>query len=114
LRNYKYLPLILRVTANAQHLQLDRRNPERHATYRHLIQMYYDSARSDEVHQTTIRNYVLGYEQPVKPWSAPVVSPLALFLARIELGKSIPEKLYVAVAEVIAFAYRLDGKWPGR
>lgn len=39
---------------------------------------------------------------------------LAALLARIELGEKIPEKLYVAVAEVIAFAYRLSGKWPGR
>jgi flagellar biosynthesis protein len=39
---------------------------------------------------------------------------LASLLARIELGEKIPEKLYVAVAEVIAFAYRLSGKWPGR
>ena len=38
---------------------------------------------------------------------------LASLLARIELGEKIPEKLYVAVAEVIAFAYRLSGKWPG-
>jgi flagellar biosynthesis protein len=35
-------------------------------------------------------------------------------LARIELGDEIPEKLYVAVAEVIAFAYRLSGKQPLR
>lgn len=34
--------------------------------------------------------------------------------AHIELGEKIPEKLYVAVAEVIAFAYRLSGKWLGR
>ena len=33
-------------------------------------------------------------------------------LARIELGDEIPEKLYLAVAEVIAFAYRLSGKQP--
>jgi flagellar biosynthesis protein len=39
---------------------------------------------------------------------------LASLLARIELGEKIPEKLYVAVAEVIAFAYRLNGRWPGR
>ena len=35
-------------------------------------------------------------------------------LARIELGDEIPEKLYLAVAEVIAFAYRLSGKQPPR
>lgn len=37
---------------------------------------------------------------------------LAGLLARIELGDPIPEKLYVAVAQVIAFAYRLNGRRP--
>jgi len=39
---------------------------------------------------------------------------LAGLLARIELGDEIPEKLYLAVAEVIAFAYRLRDKQPAR
>lgn len=33
-------------------------------------------------------------------------------LAQIELGEEIPEQLYRAVAEVIAFAYLLTGKFP--
>lgn len=33
-------------------------------------------------------------------------------LARIELGEEIPRALYVAVAEVIAFAYMVSGKFP--
>lgn len=33
-------------------------------------------------------------------------------LARIELGAEIPRALYVAVAEVIAFAYMVTGKFP--
>ncbi len=37
---------------------------------------------------------------------------LAAVLARIPLGEEIPEALYRAVAEVIAFAYLLCGKWP--
>ncbi len=39
--------------------------------------------------------------------------PLASALARVELGDEIPEALYLAVAQVIAFAYRLSGKTPG-
>ncbi len=34
-------------------------------------------------------------------------------LATVELGDQIPETLYVAVAEVIAFAYSLKGKSVG-
>lgn len=39
---------------------------------------------------------------------------LAKVLAGIPLGDEIPRELYVAVAEVIAFAYMLSGKFPGR
>jgi len=35
---------------------------------------------------------------------------LAQVLSQIDLGDEIPEALYVAVAEVIAFAYILSGK----
>lgn len=31
-------------------------------------------------------------------------------LARLDLGDEIPASLYIAVAEVLAFAYRLSGK----
>lgn len=40
--------------------------------------------------------------------------PLASVLANIELGEEIPESLYLAVAQVIAFAYYLSGKVPER
>ncbi|MCO6412100.1 MAG: EscU/YscU/HrcU family type III secretion system export apparatus switch protein [Thiogranum sp.] len=38
--------------------------------------------------------------------------PLAGLLARVEPGDEIPEALYLAVAQVIAFAYHLSGKVP--
>ena len=37
---------------------------------------------------------------------------LARILAQVPLGDEIPEELYLAVAEVIAFAYFLSGKTP--
>jgi flagellar biosynthesis protein len=37
---------------------------------------------------------------------------LAGILAQIPLGDEIPENLYVAVAEVISFAYLITGKRP--
>jgi len=36
--------------------------------------------------------------------------PLLQALSTLELGREIPEELYVAVAEVLAWAYRLDGR----
>jgi flagellar biosynthesis protein len=35
-------------------------------------------------------------------------------LAQVDLGREIPPALYVAIAEVIAFAYMLKGKLPTR
>ena len=37
---------------------------------------------------------------------------LVRLLSKIELGEQIPEILYLAVAEIIAFAYYLKGKVP--
>lgn len=37
---------------------------------------------------------------------------LVKVLVELELGTQIPEALYLAVAEVIAFAYLLRGKFP--
>lgn len=39
---------------------------------------------------------------------------LAAILAQIPLGDEIPESLYRAIAEVIAFAYMVSGKRPGQ
>ena len=37
---------------------------------------------------------------------------LVSLLSTLELGEEIPEALYLAVAEIIAFAYMLKGKVP--
>ncbi len=37
---------------------------------------------------------------------------LTALLAQLDLGAEIPRELYVAVAEVIAFAYVVTGKFP--
>lgn len=37
---------------------------------------------------------------------------LVTLLASLELGEEIPETLYLAIAEIIAFAYILKGKVP--
>jgi len=38
---------------------------------------------------------------------------LAAALAALDLGQEVPEALYVAVAETLAWAYRLDARPPG-
>lgn len=37
---------------------------------------------------------------------------LVTMLARMELGDSIPQELYLTIAEIIAFAWHLKGKYP--
>lgn len=37
---------------------------------------------------------------------------LVKMLARMELGDSIPQELYLTIAEIIAFAWHLQGKTP--
>lgn len=37
---------------------------------------------------------------------------LVQLLAQLELGEEIPQELYLAIAEIIAFAYILKGKVP--
>lgn len=39
---------------------------------------------------------------------------LARLLSQLEVDEEIPERLYRVVAEVLAFAYLLKGKTPGR
>ena len=38
--------------------------------------------------------------------------PLLELLMTLELGDEIPENLYIAIAQIIAFAYQLQGKQP--
>lgn len=44
----------------------------------------------------------------------PIISNPAVtqLLSQIELGEEIPRQLYVAVAEILSFAYMLAGKMP--
>ena len=37
---------------------------------------------------------------------------LSQFLSLLELGEEIPKELYLLIAELIAFVYMLDGKFP--
>ncbi|MCE9680044.1 EscU/YscU/HrcU family type III secretion system export apparatus switch protein [Shewanella sp. AS1] len=39
---------------------------------------------------------------------------LSHFLQKLELGEAIPKELYLLIAELIAFVYMLDGKFPER
>lgn len=40
-------------------------------------------------------------------------APLTSLLSKVDLNMEVPESLYVVVAEIIAFAYRLKDQVPG-
>lgn len=63
------------------------------------------TAKGEDELAATIRD--IAREHGVPLYENP---QLAVMLSQIELGEEIPESLYRAVAEVIAFAYLLSGR----
>jgi len=61
---------------------------------------------SNEIAEEIVR---IAKEHDVHLHDDPV---LARMLATLDLGTEIPRELYVLIAEVIAFAYYLEGKTP--
>ncbi len=57
---------------------------------------------AQEIIEVAKQNGVLIHEDPY----------LSEFLARLDLGQEIPDQLYHVIAELIAFSYVLQGKYP--
>ncbi|GAB5381249.1 MAG: EscU/YscU/HrcU family type III secretion system export apparatus switch protein [Aliiglaciecola sp.] len=57
---------------------------------------------AEEIIQVAKQNGVLVHEDPY----------LSEFLTTLDLGQEIPEQLYHVIAELIAFSYVLQGKFP--
>ena len=57
---------------------------------------------AEEIIEVARQNGVLIHEDPY----------LSEFLAKLDLGQDIPEQLYYVIAELIAFSYVLQGKFP--
>lgn len=85
--------------------------PQKPAHPTHAIALAYDGKTAPRV-TAKGQGYVaekilaLAHEHDVPLYED---AALVQLLARVELGEQIPAGLYVAVAEVIAFAYRLSG-----
>ena len=65
------------------------------------------TAKGDEELAEEILRIARDYEVPIYE-----NAELVRLLARMELGDSIPEELYRTIAEIIAFAWNLKGKFP--
>ena len=79
------------------------------------VALHYDGANTPRV---TAKGKGLVAEEIIelaKAHDIPLHTDLALVkvLSNVPLGDEIPRELYLAVAEVIAFAYLLSGKSPG-
>jgi len=76
------------------------------------IALEYDGKQAPMVtargsHQTADEILRLGQEANVPIHHD---NDLSLLLSQLDLGDRIPEALYVVIAEVLCFAYRLSGK----
>ncbi|MDU9389229.1 EscU/YscU/HrcU family type III secretion system export apparatus switch protein [Pseudomonas sp. zfem002] len=83
-------------------------------TPRQAIALSYDgaqaptlTAKGDEELAEAILALAREHEVPIYE-----NAELVRLLARMELGDSIPEALYLTIAEIIAFAWQLKGKVP--
>ncbi|MBC2679127.1 EscU/YscU/HrcU family type III secretion system export apparatus switch protein [Pseudomonas sp. CFBP 8771] len=65
------------------------------------------TAKGDDELAEAILAMAREYEVPVYE-----NAELVKMLARMELGDSIPHELYLTIAEIIAFAWHLQGKTP--
>ncbi len=84
------------------------------STMRQAIALTYDgrqaptlSAKGDDRLAEAILAIARDYEVPIYE-----NAELVKLLARMELGDSIPQPLYRSIAEIIAFAWHLKGKFP--
>lgn len=83
-------------------------------TPRQAIALTYDgtsaptlSAKGDDELAEAILAIAREHEVPIYE-----NAELVRLLARLELGDAIPEALYRTIAEIIAFAWHLKGKYP--
>ncbi|SEM72372.1 flagellar biosynthesis protein [Pseudomonas sp. ok272] len=65
------------------------------------------TAKGDDALAEAILKIARDYEVPIYE-----NAELVRLLARMELGDSIPQELYRTLAEIIAFAWNLKGKFP--
>ena len=65
------------------------------------------TAKGDDELAEAILKLAREYEVPIYE-----NAELVKLLARMELGDSIPQELYRTLAEIIAFAWQLKGKFP--
>ncbi|HUH39059.1 MAG TPA: EscU/YscU/HrcU family type III secretion system export apparatus switch protein [Spongiibacteraceae bacterium] len=85
-----------------------------HGSEREAVALQYDGRRAPTVTahgsgELAEQIIAIAREQEIPLFENPALLSL---LAEIGLGEEIPETLYLCVAQIIAFAYRIQGKLP--
>ncbi len=78
------------------------------------VALYYDGDGAPRITAKGRGNIAERILEIAKKHHVPIREEVELtrLLAQVELGDEVPAELYLAVAQVIAFAYRLSGKSP--
>ena len=81
---------------------------------RKAVALYYDGRNAPQVSARGLGDEAELIMAIAREHGVPLCDNAALvdLLVTLELGDSIPESLYIAVAHIIAFAYELQGKVP--
>ena len=81
---------------------------------RKAVALYYDGNSAPQVSAKGIGPEAELIMAIAREHGVPLCDNAALadLLVTLELGDSIPQSLYIAVAHIIAFAYELQGKVP--
>ncbi|MDO3385574.1 EscU/YscU/HrcU family type III secretion system export apparatus switch protein [Gilvimarinus sp. SDUM040013] len=89
---------------------------ENHQELLQAVALYYDGESSPVLSAKGSGSIAQEIIDIAKEHDVPLCDNKSLveFLLTLELGDEIPEKLYIAVAYIIAFAYDLKGFAPGQ
>ncbi|NIB44527.1 flagellar protein FhlB [Pseudomaricurvus alkylphenolicus] len=81
---------------------------------RKAVALFYDGKQAPTVTAKGLGEEAERILEVAREHEIPLCDNEALvdLLVTLELGESIPEALYIAVAHIIAFAYELQGKVP--
>ena len=80
------------------------------------VALHYDGTNAPTISATGEQDVAAQIIAIAREYGVPLYEnpELVGVLAKLELGDSIPEALYLAIAEIIAFAYYIQGKQPAQ
>lgn len=80
------------------------------------VALFYDGETSPQVSAKGVGQEAKEIIAIAKQHKVPLCENPALveLLSKIELGDHIPHALYVCIAQILSFAYELEGKMPQR